>query len=246
MRNNRVGVHHVGTMKAILIVVAVIAISGCKHGTANWHPHGEFASGNIVVSSKNFIVPKKLSHIFRTEYLNYIHKAYPKIVLTKSEILSQIPRGLLDVTIYFMSGEQGVLSQNTEFDLPDGGGAIDLAGVVVGKKGSFYMHFNVHRAGEPKSPLKNLRIYFFSNTKQRKIGGNLFGAGCDRYMDVTKTLLTANSKSGFHLNATKIRYLPVIGGTFYFVSFGPNKKIYLSAVRIADSRYPSLVCPALN
>ena len=240
-------------MKTILLLLttfATLSIAGCKHATS-WQPDEPFVSGNIDTTSKEFVIPRALSKMVQGEYLQYIHKTSPASGLSDTEILSQIPRDFLNVTLYFVGSSPGILANDIKFDLPRGGGQIDLANVVSGKRGSFYLHFNVVRAdvstksGSSGMP-KNLRIYFMSETKQLKVGGHEYGAGCGRYMDVTSALMKANQDKGFHLNATDLRYVPVIGGTFYFVNFGPDKKIYLAAVRVVDSRYPKLQCPALK
>ncbi len=235
-------------VRLLLAALATLSIASCKHA-AGWQPEGSFVSGNVDTTSKEFVIPRKLSKIIQGEYLHYIHKISPASGLSDAEILSQIPRDFLNVTMYFVSGSPGVLANNTKFDLPRGGGQVDLAGVVAGKKGSFYMHFNVVRADASassgaKAAPQDMRVYFMSETKHLKVGGDEFGAGCGRYMDVTNTLMKANQGKGFHLNATGLRYVPVVGGTFYFVSFGPDKKVYLAAVRMVDSRYPNLQCPA--
>ncbi len=236
-------------MKTICILFLItMGMVGCKHLTG-WKPTGDFISGNVDTTSKQFIIPRALSAKIQKDYLNYMHKTAPGLGLSDSEILSQIPRGFLNVSFYFLSDEPGVLANNTQFDLPRGGGQIDLANVVAGNKGSFYLHYKISRADVPadqKATPKNLKIYFMSETKPLHLRHEDYGVGCGRYMDVTSNLRNANDADGFHLNATNQRYVPVIGGTFYFVSFGPDKKIYLASVRVVDSRYPEQQCAALK
>lgn len=228
-----------------LVFLIGLALVGCKEN-GSWEPKGEFQALGVEKTSKEYLIPRDLREYIEQEYLKYIHKENPKIVLADAEILNRIPREFLDVSVFLQAPAPGVLTDNVRFELPRGGGEIDLANVVKGKKGSFFMHFSVQRNQAPSAPLKNLRVYYMSEAKSQVIAGETFGSGCHRYMDVSNTLLKANAGKGLQLNATDLRYLPVIGGVLYFVDFDPERKIFIAAVRFTDSRYPDYMCAELK
>jgi hypothetical protein len=225
----------------LLLLISLSFLVGCKKDGV-WEPKGEYHSVGVEKTSKEYLIPRDLRDIIEADYLKFIRKENPKIVLPDAEILARIPREFLDVGIYLSSPSSGVLADSTSFELPRGGGEIDLKPVVKGKKGTFYLHFTTKRTQTPDVPLKNLHIYFMSETKAISIGDDKFGAGCYKYMDVTNQLVSGNSGAGLALNATDLRYLPVIGGVFYFVDFDPERKLFIAAVRMLDSRYPETVC----
>ncbi len=206
----------------------------------------QYSLGSVEKSSKEFLIPRELRARIEKSYLEYIRKNRPKVVLADEEILSRIPREFLDVEISLRGSAPGVLSDHTVFKLPRGGGEIDLKDYVKGSKGSFFMTFLAKRSNDPKHEVKDLHVYFLSEARERKIAGEKFGSGCRRYMDITDFIASTQSSGGLQLNATAQRYLSVVGGVFYFVEFNPERRIYLSAVRMKDSRYPDLACAPEN
>lgn len=223
----------------LFLMSLLLAVISCKE---NQSTSVDFRPGSIEKTSKNFLIPRDLKQVIEQDYLAYIRKENPKIILPDEEILSRIPREFLDVEVRFRSSAPGVLSDHTEFKLPRGGGEVNLKDYVIGKKGSFFMSLKATRSSDSKHELSHLNIYFLSETKQRQIGKETFGSGCRRYMDVTRLFSEKNNAGGLQLNATEQRYLSVIGGVFYFVNFDPERRIYIAAVRFTDTRYPDLLC----
>lgn len=223
----------------VKILILILGFVGCK---TKHEDHTSYKSGSFSKTSRDFLIPRELRSEIEKLYLEFIRKENPKVVLSDEEVLSRIPREFLDLEIYFRADSPGVLSDQIKLALPRGGGEVDLKDYVKGTKGSFFMKFKVKRSKEPDVDVAEPPIFYLSEAKTRKIAGEAFGSGCKKYMDVTKTLNKANQGEGFHLNATDQRYASVIGGTFYFVDFNPERKIYLAAVRFVDSRYPELFC----
>ncbi len=223
----------------IFILFAILWVGGCKNEIGG---KVDYAPGLVEKTSKEFLIPRDLRESIENDYLAYIRKENIKNVLPDTEILSRIPREFLDIDLFFRSSAPGVLTDHTRFSLPRGGGEIDLKNCVKGKKGSFYLNYQVKRTHDPNVKPKSLHVYFLSEVRPRKIGGELFGAGCYKYMDITKVMEHANEGEGLQLNATDHRYLPVISGVLYFVDFDPERKIYLAAVRVVDSRYGDEQC----
>lgn len=220
-------------------VLTALILSGCKK---TGESKIDFLSGVTQKTSKEFLIPRELRETIEKEYLAYIRKENIKNVLPDKEILARIPREFLDVDILLKESSHGVLSDNVEFKLPRGGGEIDLKNYVKGPKGSFYLAYRSRRAQGKVADTKALHVYFLSEAKERMIDHEKFGVGCQKYMDITDLMAKANSDDGLQLNATDHRYVPVITGVLYFVDFDAERKIFISAVRIFDSRYPEETC----
>ena len=217
--------------------------AGCKEAQ-NESVHYKSAVG--IKSSKDFLIPRELAAEIEKNYLSFIRKENPKVVLSDEEIVGRIPREFLEVEMQLRSSAPGVLRDHYAVKLPRGGGIIDLKDYVTGGKGSFFMKFAVKKSDGSNRPVRHLTIYFLSEAKQREIDGETFGMGCKKYVNVTERLTATDTSGGFQLNATDRRYLPVIGGVFYFIGMDPERKIYLAAVRVYDSRYPEEMCMDLS
>ena len=226
--------------KKIILLIFSIHLFGCKHENTN---SVDYVMGPVEKTSKEFVIPRTLKDAIEKEYLAFIRKENIKIVLPDSELLARIPREFLDVDLFFRSSAPGVLTDHTQFSLPRGGGEIDLKNMVKGTKGSFYLTYKVKRTREQNAPIKGLHVYFLSEYETRRIDGETYGVGCRRYMDVTPIFEVANKTEGVQFNVTGGRYLPVIGGTLYFIDFDPDRKMFISAIRIIDSRFPNERCP---
>jgi hypothetical protein len=218
-------------------------LSACKDDSAQ---KVDYVPGGIERTSKEFLIPRDLRETIEKEYVRFIHKENIKNILPDEELTARIPREFLDVDIYLRQAATGTLVDHTHFTLPRGGGEIDLKNYVRGKKGSFYLTYKVRHSHTPDAPIKDLHVYFSSETKIRNIDGEDYGVGCQKYLDVTQKMAAANSGAGLQLNATDHRYLPVVGGVFYFVDFDPERKIFLGAIRLIDSRYPEDSCPEIK
>lgn len=221
----------------LLLIICVLV--GCRKEEDR---EVDYTHGLVEKTSKEFLIPRELRTHIEKQYLAFIRKENPKVVLPDEEIMARIPREFLNAKIFFRASAPGVLRNHTQYALPRGGGEIDLKEIVTGTKGSFYFTYQLARTSEPDVHLKDVHVYFASEVKKRKIDGEEFGAGCNTFMEVTKQLQKANSEGGLQLNATNQRYLPVIGGVFYFVDFNPERKMYLASVRIKDTRYPEYSC----
>ncbi|OFZ19008.1 MAG: hypothetical protein A2Z20_11550 [Bdellovibrionales bacterium RBG_16_40_8] len=206
----------------------------------------EYRPGFVEKTSKDFLIPRNLKSDIEQKYLQFIRIENPKVVLTDEELLARIPREFLDIQVYLYANSSGVLVHNTKFIIPRGGGEIDLKDYVKGSKGSFYLKIGVSRSNQSDIALDKFHVFFLSEAKERKIQGEKFGAGCKKYMDISRFISNANAAEGVLLNATDQRYLSVVGGIFYFVNFDSERKIYLGALRLSDSRYTNILCEQPN
>ncbi len=222
----------------IFCLVSALFFSGCKE-------HGEkpsdFSSGEVYATSKNFLFPKDLKSEIEQQYIKYMKSlGAPYDIQTDSELLAQVPREYLDLEVSFWPLSDLTIKSPVKFQLPRGGGGIDLKDYVRVRKGSFFVDFSAVRTEKPTEPAEPLKVYFLSQAKKRKIGRETFGAGCDVYMDISD-FIAHNKGHGIQVNATDDRYVSALSGIYYFVSFQPEK-IYLGALSIEDSRYPDLSC----
>jgi hypothetical protein len=118
-------------------------------------------------------------------------------------------------------------------DLPRGGGDIDLSRFVRDRKGTFRIYFEIPdlKAG------KNFQAFFVSNARKRKLDGQVWGSGCQKFMVLTEFIIADTENKGIEVNSTRHRHLSVIGGHFIF-SAGQQ----LTRVSFSDSTQPHLFC----
>lgn len=140
--------------------------------------------------------------------------------------------------IQFTALTPDVLSEpRLQYELPKGGGDIDLRGIVTGD-GSFYMSF-------PKEQFEGLpdltHLYYISNSPIQKIDRESFGLGCGKWVDLKKSFSKLQKPDFLKLNTTELRYLPVLVGRYVFV-FRQGNQINLTQVTLSDSRYPQEHC----
>ena len=199
-----------------------------------------YESGVVAETSKNFLFPAGLKEEIEEAYVAFMKTQGPPFdIKTKEELLVQLPREYLDLEVKLTPVASGILTAPTQFILPRGGGAIDLKDYVKGTKGSFFVSFKWAKTTTPDQPLSSIKIFYLSQAKKRKIDDENFGAGCDRYMDVTSFIQSLSP--GLKVNATSQRYVSVLAGIYYFVGF-EKEKIYLGALKIMDSRHPQIQC----
>ncbi len=118
-----------------------------------------------------------------------------------------------------------------------GGGQIDLADFITEAKGSFYVEFDFpeFENGTQK------KVLFVSKTRKRRLGEQVFGAGCNQYFDITDSFLKAMSSTGIKVNTVRERYTSVLGGNFLFSSL-QDHTVYLAQVSFIDSKHTHLFC----
>lgn len=143
-----------------------------------------------------------------------------------------------EITVVIAQKNPGIIkNEAVKIYLPKGGGNIDLAQFVIGKKGTFYVGFEFPDFETATAK----RIIFVSGTKKRKIGGQIFGAGCNQYFDVSDKFLKEMKGEGLKVNTTQERYLSVLGGTFLFAA-KKDSEIRMAQVTFTNSQFPSLFC----
>lgn len=143
-----------------------------------------------------------------------------------------------EITVILAQKNSGIIKgEAVKISLPKGGGNIDLSQYLTGKKGSFYVGFEYPAFGAASAK----KIVFVSGTRKRKIGGQIFGAGCNQYFDISDKFLKEMKGEGLKVNTTQERYLSVLGGTF-LLSAKKDNEVHLAQVTFTNSQFPSLFC----
>lgn len=145
-----------------------------------------------------------------------------------------------DVTVFLVDKNPGILKgEALKFELPRGGGEINLSEYLNERQGSFYVGFEFPAFTEAKQS----KVLFVSRARKRRLGDSVFGAGCNQILDITTKFNLAMMKEGLKVNTTRERHLSVLGGTFLF-SAEKGDTIYVAQVSFVDSEHKNLFCEA--
>lgn len=135
----------------------------------------------------------------------------------------------------------GVLKQSpVRFKFPRGGGAIDLSQIVGDQPGSFFVRFELPDIDEPEKT----QAWFVSKARRRKLGDEIWGAGCNKYFRITKGLARLDKTGGLKVNTTRDRHVTVLGGHFVF-SAKKQSQTFTTQVTFKDPRHPDFYCEDL-
>ncbi len=183
-------------------------------------------------SSRDVKVPRALVAKIEHDYREYLKTEQ---VLPKEGL----KRKLLNISVELSEKRRAALHENSRINTPLGGGVIDLAEFVTPLRGAFEM--KIKSAGEKPEENLPLRVYFVSHAKPRVLGGEQYGAGCDKFMEITQFFARKMAQSGFELYTADQRYVSVLGGTFVLVSFD-KEALNVASLSFMDSRFPELMC----
>lgn len=184
-------------------------------------------------SSRDVKIPLALVARIEKEYKDFLAKQ--KDVPKKDNI----KRGLLNITAELTQRNKAALNSNTRVNTPTGGGVIDLNDLVTPLRGAFRAKLIAER--EDGTALPASRVFFVSRAKERTIGGESYGSGCGKFMEITSQFHKKWAKKGMEVYTADQRYVSVLGGTFVFVDYAPEA-LFVGTVTFMDSRYPELMC----
>lgn len=205
-----------------------------EHASAHEESHdGEHLAERAArTSSRDVAVPRAL--------VSHVEKSYEEF-LKKEGVLGKPPitRKLLNVRVDLNQKKHAALHENSRVNTPLGGGVVDLADLVTPVKGAFSAKIAV--VAEDGSAPSNAKVYYVSRAKTRSIGSENYGAGCNKWMEITSFFSKAMSRGGFQLYTADQRYISVLGGTFVIVSFA-KEALSVGSVSFTDSRYSHLLC----
>lgn len=143
-----------------------------------------------------------------------------------------------EVSVFLVEKNPGIVNgQAVKILLPKGGGTVDLSRFISDKKGSFYVGFDFPEFAEAKAK----KVLFVSGTRKRKIGGQIYGAGCNQFFDITERFFKEMKGEGLKVNTTQERYISVLGGTFLF-SAQKDKDVHVAQVTFVQSEFLPLFC----
>jgi hypothetical protein len=123
------------------------------------------------------------------------------------------------------------------FEFPRGGGYIDLAKYVNNQNGSFFIQFQIPESEKSEQ----LKAFFVSKSKKRKIENEIWGSGCNSAFEITRFFKKSISQGTFKVNTTRDRHLSLIGGHF-IISVNEGRQIKVTQVTFYDSRRLDLMC----
>ncbi len=145
-----------------------------------------------------------------------------------------------DVTVFLVDKNPGILKDEAmKFELPRGGGEIDLSQYLNNRQGSFYVGFEFPSFTDAKQS----KVLFVSRARKRKLGDSVYGAGCNQILDITTKFNLAMQGEGLKVNTTRERHISVLGGTFLF-SAEKGDTIYVAQVSFVDPEHKNLFCEA--
>jgi hypothetical protein len=214
-------------------LVLAFVVLGQGLGAAESAAHSGFAEHDARTSGRDVKIPNALVDRIEQEYKAFLMKqegAHDKV---------EIMRSLINITAELTQNRTAALHENTRIRMPTGGGVIDLSEIVTPLRGAFRMKLLTANArGEP---LSTSRVFFVSHSKVRILGGEEYGDGCDKFMEISSRYHKKWEDRGFEVYTADQRYLSVLGGTFIFVDYSKDA-LSVGSVTFSDSRYPDLLC----
>lgn len=215
-------------IKTAVVLILMVATSGVR-AADNSQALIEHPARN---SSRDSKVPRALVHQLEVEYRKFLkqNEVSPK---------EDIKRRLLNLSAELTQKKPVALHENTRIVTPLGGGVVDLSEYVTPLRGTFSL--KILARNEDGSEPAGLRVFFVSNAKTRTVGGDKYGAGCGKFMEITSYFYKQSRRSGFPLYTADQRYLSVVGGTFVAVDF-ERDALQVGSMTFLDSRYPELLC----
>lgn len=142
------------------------------------------------------------------------------------------------VKVFMNEKNKSVLKQPVvALEFPRGGGEIDLAKYMGTKAGTFFLNFELPGFDTTLSK----KVFFVSQSRQRKVEGEVLGTGCRKILDISTEFFKQVKQSGIKINTTRNRQDSILGGHMIFV--GETEKNWLfSQVTFFDSARMDLFC----
>ena len=149
------------------------------------------------------------------------------------------------VTVVLIEHNPEVLThQEVRIELPRGGGRIDLSKYRGENTGSYFVKFEWPEWTEMPE-LAELRSFYVSRARKRKIDGDIHGVGCNKYLEITHKVNKENILNGIKVNTTRERDTTALAGHFVF-SVKKDHQIFLTQVTFTDSKNKELLCEEIK
>lgn len=144
----------------------------------------------------------------------------------------------LPVSVLLTAKTSGILIHDSiKYEFPRGGGTVDLAKDTNGDRGTFYLNFVLNEF----TNLAATKVYFISNAKKRRLDGDVYGAGCNVFHNITGSFFKAQSGNGLKFNITDHRHVSALSGHFIFVQ-SDKDKVFISHVEFTDTKNRDYLC----
>ncbi len=177
---------------------------------------------------KDFFLPSKIWDSFFDNSSGTSRKVNSQILFTPIQVVLR-------------EKNPGVLIKPTViFEFSKGGGDIDLSKVLTDQVGTFFVSFEYPGFESPDT----LKIYFVSQARKRNVDGQIWGLGCQTYVDVKDWILKNYKKQGIEVNTLRDRHLSVLGGHFAF-GYSEKSQVFATQVRFFDSTKGHFFCEDL-
>ncbi|MGE3975588.1 MAG: hypothetical protein AB7F59_13765 [Bdellovibrionales bacterium] len=221
-------------MKIFFLLVLILV--GCEETPE--YVKGKKTKIRMAAATQDIVLPAKLWAELEAIYKPLILDQ-SRVEEEGSRVKLELPKEFFPFSFYLNEKNKGVLKQGDhELIFEKGGGVVDLANFLTDQKGSF------HVAVRPQLELdKNdkVMVFYLSNAKRLNIDGEVHGAGCTKYMDITNYFTERMKKEGILANTTSQRHVALLVGTYFFAA-SIKGKLYLSQLTIKDSRFKKLHC----
>lgn len=213
-----------------ILIVAFLTLSACSSEPPAWKKN-RFTEVSVTEPLSRNHLPRGLWNQIR----GVLHS---EALESDPEKSGSLPSIFVPLKVYFVEKNKGILHRgHTAVQFAAGGGDLDLSEFIRDKNGSFYLAVEFL----PEMDDVKRRVFFLSDGVQRRIGQEVVGAGCNVYFDISKAFARAMKKEGLLLNTSDARHVSALAGTYFFAA-AKGEKLYLSALRIKDSKHKSLQC----
>jgi hypothetical protein len=142
------------------------------------------------------------------------------------------------VKVFMKEKNKGVLKKPLlGFEFGRGGGDLDLSTVLGNTQGTFFVGFELP---ELENALQK-KAFFVSQSRQRKVDGEILGSGCNLVLDLSTELYKQSKETGIKINTTRYRHDSIMGG--HLILLGETEKNWLmTQVTFFDSTREDLFC----
>ncbi|MGE0764471.1 MAG: hypothetical protein AB7N80_14440 [Bdellovibrionales bacterium] len=193
--------------------------------------------GEVTKSNRDLQVPQSLVKELESWYLKTQHKLTPVTSLSDLEIMGGLQRQLLDLELTLVPKTGDALNDSVHYQLPTGGGVIDLAQSVRGSRGRFTAQMKLSKAPEDGE----MRVFYLSEARRRDVRDEPYGAGCNKWMELTTWFNQHHSHQPLVVYATDQRHISVLAGTWLFAVVRTGE-LWLGSITLNESRTPHLQC----
>ena len=224
-----------------ILLVSFFIVNACLGDKSSDKPK-VYEKGYSSRSDRDILIPKQVIQEVEKVFLAGFRRENPKSDLTDAQVTAQLPRQYFTFEVSLEPKNMGsALDHNYQFLFPKGGGVIDLKDYIKPGKGSFRVRIEIKEDKFIETGFSDLKVYFLPQSKQRRLEGRNFGGGCGKVVDITSYFKNMIMTEGVEVNATKLRYLSVLHGTFFMTIYHQGN-LFMTSLSFEDSRYPQHSC----